>query len=237
MWEWFVVGLVSSLLDQTLALGFGLTSSLILVSALGADPREVVPTILAAQALTSVPAYLIIRKLKVPSQLFLFLLVTSVMTVILPFGLKALKTKDALALYSLSLFLTVAIMVAMDKGFLKPDLKATLLLSLLVSLDKVMVGGGLSLALVILQKSMGVSLSEALMSLPVIKALPVLTSLIGYCGSSLCPRPAPSFAMAAGAALGSYASKKLHSKIRIRDEYSVLLLLIGAAVSALRALY
>jgi len=226
---WLLAGLWAALL--ALALGYGLVASALLVSFLGMDPRDVVPTVLLSQLLLALPLVLTPRRPKINFVLKVFLTLTTVLSMALPSLLKGLGSREMVALYSATLAGVVLLYIFRKRIRLRMRYWVGLF-SLLAALDKAIIGGGLSAVFVAMQAMMGIDVRDALMALPVLKAIPVAGTLAGYLIAGMWPSFEASALMTLGALIGTFIARKTVKKIK-PDERAVLAFLILSSLAAL----
>ena len=174
---WFVIGLVAGLLDYSFALGYGLVASLFLVVVIGYDPKEAVSIITTSQLLTLLPAFFShlrsgnIRLSRLPYPIVLFILLTSSLTLVLPSMIVALPPFWRRLSYSLILLIALFILEIRKRRYIR-NRYVLPILALIASLDKVVVGGGLSLIFVVVQTSLSMDLKSAIALTPLLKFIP-----------------------------------------------------------------
>jgi hypothetical protein len=201
---------------------------------MGFDPREVVPAVLASQALLGLPVLFEFRYShslrSLPVKAFVFL--TTVLGFVIPLMIKGFSKREIMLLYFISLMSVITLYSLRSK--IKLRLRYWVLaFSFLAAFDKAVVGGGLSAVTVAFQAMLGINLREALALLPALKLLPVLGTLLGYSLAGLMPQPLPSLFMAFGAFGGTYLARKALKGIRAGDERLALAFLIVSALLAL----
>jgi len=223
-------------LDQTLAVGYGLVASIILVSVRGMDPREAIPSILLSQLLLAIPVTLSLGKAKLRFALKVFLVLTTCLSLVLPSLLRLLDKNEVTALYSLALISVAALYYVRKKIRLRMRYWVVVF-SVLAAMDKAVVGGGLSAIFVAMQTMLGTNVKDALLSLPALKALPVATTLLGYLVAGLYPSWSSSAIMTLGALGGTLLARKTLKKVKVDERLAIAFLLLGAAIALLRNLY
>jgi uncharacterized membrane protein YfcA len=230
---WFVIGLLAGVADQALGLGFGLVASIILVVFIGMDPKEAVGAILAAQALN----YLLVTAKKgfghLPKPLKMFVVLTTLITFVVPYFVVAVGQTTRRALYSLALLSAAMVLRLTKRGSLRKRY-ALATFALVAALDKALSGGGLSAVFVAVQQVLGKELKEAILSLPSLKLLPTLAALAGYALAGQLPPLDMTLAMFVGATLASLIAPKLLGKVRMPEWFSEALLLLAAVLNLMR---
>jgi len=227
---------LAAFLDQTLAMGYGLVASIILISIHGMDPRRAIPSILLSQLLLAVPVTLSLGKVRLRFALKAFLALTTCLSLVLPSLLKALDRNEVTILYSVAL-ISVALLYYVRRRISLRMRYWVVLFSVLAAIGKAVVGGGLSAIFVAMQTMLGTNVREALLSLPALKALPVATTLLGYIVAGLYPSWLGSAIMTLGALGGTFLARKTLKRVKADERLAIAFLLLGSIIALLHNLY
>ena len=236
---WFLVGLIAGILDYSLALGYGLVASLLLVVVLGHDPKEVVDIIVTSQLLTLLPASLLhirsgnVEKLRIPYPLVLFVGMTSVLTLILPCWVVSISPFWRRLSYSLILLVALALLEVRKRRYIRNRYMIPFL-ALVAALDKVIVGGGLSLIFVVVQTSLNIDLRSAIALTPLLTFLPTLSTTLGYMASLRKLGLQEALFMSVGALASTLVAPKLLRRFKMSENTLKYLLLIASILNLLR---
>ncbi len=235
---WTIVGFVAGLLDYAFALGYGLVASLILVVLIGMDPKNAVGVIVVSQLFSLIPAFLShfrtgnVKRVIPPYPILLFSVSTSILTLFLPLIVINIDAMARRLLYSLTLILALAVIkikkrVRIRNRYLLP------IFSIIAALDKVIVGGGLSLIFVAVQTMFSIDPRTAIATTPLLKLIPTLTTSLGYISLGEVSL-LPTLAMTSGALLSTVVAPKALKRIGGSEVLVEYLLLLAAILSVLR---
>ncbi|UXD22497.1 hypothetical protein IPA_05515 [Ignicoccus pacificus DSM 13166] len=238
MLTWLAIGFVAGLLDYTLALGYGLTASLILVPILGMDPKQAVSVIVFSQLLTLIPAFIAhLREgnvsLSIPWPVLVFIAMTSVLSFILPFFILSMSIIERRVLYSLTLLAALAVLEIRKRVWIRSRYVLSFF-ALIAALDKSTVGGGLSIIFVTIQTIFNVDLKNAIAMTPLLKLIPTLTTALGYLSAMKGIDFGAVLLMSAGSLLSLTIAPKLLKRVKSDERMIEGLLLLASILNLLR---
>ena len=237
---WFLVGFLAGLGDYAFAIGYGLCASIIAVSILNVSPKQAVAAIVTSQAISSLPAVIFhyrarnIESLSVPKPLLYFIGLTSLLSFLFAQMVASVPKGLERTLYTLVL-LSALILMEIKKRFKIRNRYALTLFALLAALDKSVVGGGLSLIFVIVQSSLGINLTNAIASVPLLKLLPTLSTFAGYLFSLKYFPWIETLAMTAGAIVATPLSSKLLRRFKPSDNFLKIIIVIAIVLNTVRS--
>ncbi len=188
-----LTGLTAGLLDYTIGIGFGLVSSIILVTMFDLDPRIAASVASLVQVVNAIPAFINhYRKGNVNInrnhiEVATILIISSslgVLTASLYFTSIPYSYVKITFLVTVIILLCIMVYIRLREfNLIKLNKYNKILVALggfTAGAEKAVSGGGFSVILVLIQKISGIDLKSAIASLPVIKLVPFLILSVIY---------------------------------------------------------
>ncbi|MCE4615524.1 MAG: sulfite exporter TauE/SafE family protein [Aeropyrum sp.] len=188
----FVVGLIASIADYGLGVGYGLIAAPILFALAGIDPRVVITSTLIAQLASSIPALMVNSKIGRIKPRLDFSMVLALSAAVGVFAgavvMSLLPPRAALVVYIICLSIVGLAALTLKKsnrdsgGLSNGSLRlgALGLAGLAAGVAKSLSGGGFSPIIVVSQRALGAGFRESVASLPLVKPLAFAVGAIAY---------------------------------------------------------
>ncbi len=199
MWElaWYViVGFIAGILDYSAGVGFGLVTSVILVSLSGVDPRVAASVTSLVQIVNAIPATLSHYYKGNISVSSYYVIVSGIITLTSSIGaLLAILYYIHLPLYIVNYIFVVTVVIITLLSWISyigprsasiDSRWGSIIAALggfIAGVEKAVSGGGFSVVLVLIQRAAGIDIRSAIAGLPIVKLIPFSIISLFYMSS------------------------------------------------------